>query len=393
VARYTYLAADLRTNAILAELPLNQVDFTTRLDDIGHLRGKINLFDPGANKVSNYLQNATQPGRTALYVDRDGVLLWGGIVWTDRYTASTGELELQAMDFFSYFDHRYLTANVAQVSGSAAYDQFAIVQALVNWLQGVGGGNIGIQVGSNASGVLRTITYNPYEYKLIGDAVRELAALDQGFDVAVDVAYNPSGVPTKTLTLSYPRRGAVQTSSGWMFEHEVSGWYSTPAGIAAPDITGNVYDYIWPRDASEQGLTVYAVGAGSGASTLQSQYSTPGLIDAGYPLLERVFSYKDAKTQAELNAHATADGKALSNPVALPQLHVRPDLDPTLGTYTVGDDARVRILDFRFNSGVDARNNPIGPGIDTFYRIHEINVKAGYDQPEEVILTMGPTPL
>jgi len=393
VARYTYLAADLRTNAILAEIPAYEVDFTTRLDDIGSLRGKVLLTDPAANKVANYLQGATLPGRTALYVDRDGVLVWGGIIWTRRYKASARTLELQAMDFLSYLDHRYLTASLAQVSGAAAYDQVVIVQALVNWLQGIGGGNIGITVPViPMSGVTRTITYNPYEYKLIGDAVREIAALDQGLDIAIDVSY-VGGVPTKTLTLSYPRRGAVQTSSGWVFEHEVSGWFVNPAGIAAPDITGNISDYDWPEDATVQGVTVYDIGAGSGSATLQSQYSTPGLIDAGYPLLERVFSYRDAKTQAELNAHATADGKALANPVALPVLEVRPDLDPVLGTYTVGDDARVRILDFRFNSGVDARNNPVGPGIDTFYRILEVNVRAGYDQPEKVLLTMGPTPL
>jgi len=394
MARYTYLAADLRSNAILAELPAYEVDFTTRLDDIGSLRGKVLLTDPAANKVANYLQGATQPGRTALYVDRDGVLVWGGIIWTRRYKASTGELELQCLDFLSYLDHRYLTASVAQVSGAAAYDQFAIAQALVNWAQGVGGGNIGIQVGSNLSGVTRTITYNPYEFKLIGDALRELSALDKGFDLAIDVAY-VLGVPTKTLTLSYPRRGAVQGASGWVFEHEVSGWsvVNPATGLAAPDITGNVSDYLWPEDASAQGITVYDNGAGSGTAQLQSAYSTTSLIDAGYPLLERTFSYKDAKTQAELDAHAVADGKALANPITLPQLEVRPDLDPVLGTYTVGDDARVRILDFRFNSGVDARNNPIGPGLDSFYRILEVNVKAGYDQPEKVTLTMGPPPL
>ena len=397
MARYTYLAADLRTNQILAELPLNAVDFKTRLNDIGDLRGSILLTDPAANKVANYLQNATQPGRTALYVDRDGVLVWGGIIWTRRYTASTGVLELKAQDFLSYFSHRYLTASLPQVSG-VAYDQLAIIQALINWAQGITGGNIGINVGVETSGVLRQITYNAYERKRIGDALWELSSLDLGFDYAVDVSY-VAGVPTKALHLSYPRRGAPAGSTGWLFEHEAAGWYvpvdpttGLPAGAAAPMVTGNIADYVWPEDATLQGITVYEQGAGSGMTQLLSSYSTSGMIDLGWPLLEAAFDAPDIKIQSHLDARARSDGKAVANPIVLAELNVRAELDPVLGSYTIGDDARFRILDHRFNSGVDAVNNPVGPGIDTFYRIIEIAVRAGFDQPEDVKITIGPLP-
>ena len=387
MARYTYLSADLRTNQILAELPLTSVDFTTRLCAVGDLHGQILLTDPAANKVANYLQGATQTGRTALYVDRDGVLVWGGIIWTRRYTASTGVLDIQAQDFMSYFSHRYLTAALAQVSGTS-YDQFAIIQALINWAQGITGGNIGITVGATSSGILRQITYNAYERKCIGDAVWELASLDQGFDYAVDVAYDSFGVPSKTLTLNYPRRGARAGVTGWLFEHEAAGWNAS----ANPMISGNISDYNWPEDSTLQGITVYELGAGTGSLQLESSYSTGGLVDGGYPLLESRFDAADIKTQGQLDARATSDGKAVANPIALAALMVRPDLDPVLGSYTIGDDARVRILDHRFNSGVDALNNPVGPGLDAFYRIIEIAVKAGFDQAEEVTLTIGQPP-
>lgn len=388
MARYTILAADLRTNAILAELPLTQASFVTRLNDVGDLRGSILLTDPTANVVANYLQSATQPSRTAVYVDRDGALVWGGILWTGRYTASTGMLDLQGQDFLSYFAHRLLLVDKTYTN----QDQIAIFTDLFNYAKGLIGGDIGLVLGGSASSaVLRTLAYNAYDLKVLGDAFRELSAMDQGFDYAVDLSY-VAGVPTKTLNLSYPRRGAVAGVSGWLFEFEAAGWYHTAAGASAPLISGNVYDYTWPVDGTLQAVAVYDTGAGSGRTMLQASFSTPALIDAGYPLLESTFGYKDVTDPQRLAALAKADGKALANPIALPQLFVRADLDPVLGSYTIGDDCRVRILDHRFNSGVDAVNNPVGPGLDAFYRIIEIDVKAGFDQPEEVILTLGPSP-
>ena len=43
---YRYLLADLRTNQILAEIPLTGVQFTSVLNQIGILSGRILLTDP-----------------------------------------------------------------------------------------------------------------------------------------------------------------------------------------------------------------------------------------------------------------------------------------------------------------------------------------------------------
>lgn len=387
MGNYTYLACDLVTNQVIAELPLTQVEAVRSLDDVGTFRGKLKLTDPNAWKVGPL--TGSQPGRTALYVDLNGTLVWGGIIWTRGYTASTGLLDLQGLTFESYFDHRVLTVTAgAGTLWTSPADQLAIVQALVNWLQSVGGGNIGIVVPTPASGILVSASWNSYEYKVIGDAIRELSQADQGFDWAVDVAY-VAGVPTKTLTLSFPRRGAAFTSSGLVFEFEAAGAAPDGTGLRA---TGNVYDYDWPEDATVEGITIYETGAGSGTTMLTSSYTTPALIDGGYPLLEQVYSHKDVAVQSRLNALAIAEGKSAANPVALPCLYTRPDYDPVLGSYTIGDDCRVRILDYRFNSGLDGMNNPIAPGLDQFWRILQTDLKAGWDQVDSVALTLGPPP-
>src|SRR5688500_1705490 len=87
-AVYTYLIADLRGGAILDELPLSGVSFDKKLNDAGSLRAQLQVLDPVIRSRGPRL--LTEPGRTAIYVDRDGTLLWGGIIWTSRYRAAEG---------------------------------------------------------------------------------------------------------------------------------------------------------------------------------------------------------------------------------------------------------------------------------------------------------------
>src|ERR1700751_6160441 len=106
---YTFLACDLKTNAVLAELPFQNVSFENKLNDAGQFMGQLVLSDPNVQKIGPIA--ATQPGRTALYIDRAGKLVWGGIIWTRRYTNSSFILEITANEFWSYFAHRLIVYN------------------------------------------------------------------------------------------------------------------------------------------------------------------------------------------------------------------------------------------------------------------------------------------
>jgi hypothetical protein len=178
-------------------------------------------------------------------------------------------------------------------------------------------------------------------------------------------------VPTKTLTLSYPRRGRIAPATGLVWEY--------PAG--------NVSDYIWPEDGTLMATTVYEVGAGQGASMLLTSASTPSLIDAGYPVLEAVQQHKDVSAPATLAGYARADAAAFASPVALPVFTVRGDRDPILGSYTVGDDARFRLTD-SWNPAPATG----GAGFDGYLRITQIDVAPQDTQGEIVTLTTGAVP-
>jgi hypothetical protein len=367
-SRYTFLFADLITNAIVGEFALSNVSFGRVLNGAGSFYGTLKISDPKIAKANPL--GSTQPGRTALYIDRDGVLVWGGIIWTRRYQASVQALALGGLEFWSYFARRRIRDTLA----FAATDQLAIAQAIINNLQGKPGGNIGVVVGSEVSGVLRDQTYNSWELKPGATSIEQLAALQNGFDFSIDVAY-AGGVPSKQLVLGYPRRGATANQTGVFFE-----------------LPGNVIDYDYPEDASGEADTMYAIGAGQGSSMLLSTAGRPDLIAAGYPLLEDVSSYTDVVIQATLDAHALADVGAKAGPIVLPEVTVAASIDPVLGSYSTGDDGRLRVTDPRFNLGWDPVAKAwLGPGLDTFYRVIGYDVTIPETGYETVRVRLGPT--
>ena len=138
--QYRYLLADLLTNQILAELSFTNVNFTQQLNTAGSFTGDLLLS--GVNSKALNVLNATIPGRTAIYVDRSGALVWGGIVWGREYDSSNQHLKISAREFESYFERRRITTNLSYTN----IDQLALVDALVEAAQSAPSGNIGITV-------------------------------------------------------------------------------------------------------------------------------------------------------------------------------------------------------------------------------------------------------
>lgn len=361
---YRYRFADLLTGTWLAEVGMTGVSFGQKLNDSGTLNGTIHLSDWGVQEVGP--KSATAPGRTGVYVDRNGVLVWGGLLWTRDYKSLDQTLDISAQEFLSYFDHRYLTAQKVYTN----VDQLSIVTDLVNFCQGFAGGNIGVSVPSNTSGVLRSETWNTWDYKQITQAWSDLSAIDQGFDIAITVSYS-GGAVAKALQLGYPRLGRVAPNTGLVWEYPGA----------------NVDSYEWPEDATLMASSVYEIGKGSGATMLTSTGGTPSLIDAGYPVLEAVYSWKDVDVQANLDAHAVADAKAFNAPVPLPKFKIRSDRDPQLGAFTVGDDARFRLTDQWFPA-----TTPGQVGYDGYLRIVQLDVRPQDTGAEDVELTVTTPP-
>lgn len=365
-ARYTYYIADLATGSIADELPLYDVTFSTELNEAGEFRGRLALGDPRI--TVHRPRELTTPGRAALYVERDGVLVWGGVIWTTRYTSLDRHLEIGAAGFLSYFDHRRVlpagfdpaTTDLGAVTVDfPAQDQSDIARALVATAQSHPGGDIRVLPAStDRSGITRTLTYPGSQLKSTGEALRELASLEDGPDFLFDVTYGPDGRPIRRLRVGTPRLGQQGTPHLWEYG-------------------ANLTTYTWPADGSSTASRVFALGEqGEGDQLVAvAEDST-----TGRPLTETEVSYVQVNDPEILRSQARSTLTAVSSPVVLPELTVRADREPVLGSYQVGDDATVVIKDTFF---------PEGTHFDV--RVTGIQVTPGNDAgDEEVQLTVMP---
>lgn len=337
---YTYLFCDLRTDVLLAELPLSNVTYSFELNGIGTLRGTIPYND---ETLPLDPETASTPGRTAVYVDRDGVLVWGGIVWTRD--DATGGKQIQAAEFPSYFQHRYvkktlstdtsLLLNPAYVDagGQRLYaDQKYIVWSLLRYAHDQPGGNIGINIDELTApphGVTRSATYFGYERPEIYKSISELAAADDGFDFAIEVGWTPAAnnqAPRRFRKARtwFPRRGRTAANSGLVFSK--GGGY------------GSILDYDWPENGAELVTEMSGLGAGSGEARIVKTAVAQDLIDSGWPLLEGVATYDGVIDEAQVQGLANADLTARSQYMKQPTFEVSADADPQFGSYSVGDE-------------------------------------------------------
>lgn len=103
-AVYRYITTDLLTGEVLAEIPMQDVSWGRALRRAGEFSGSIPVISATAHLN---IYKSTLPGRTALYVLRNDVCVWGGIIWARDYNAEDRTLNVSASEFISYFYHRF----------------------------------------------------------------------------------------------------------------------------------------------------------------------------------------------------------------------------------------------------------------------------------------------
>lgn len=357
MSSYRYLFTDTVTGSVLAELQLTGVNFTQALNTSGTLNASLLLS--GVPAAAN-AEAATIPMRCSLYVDRDGVIVWGGVIVAREYASADQHIKITAREFEYYLDRRRITST--QVFNNV--DQLLIAQTLVNNAQAATGGNIGIQVGTETSGVLVSRIFYNYELKSVYQALLDLSRSQTGFDFNIQCAYDGAGNPTKTLLLSYPQSGTRYSSTS-----------TTVPVFELP--AGNIVEYSYPEDGSTAANTVYVVGAGSSDAKLIATATSTTQVAAGWPLLEDIANFSDITDATLLGNLAAGQLAAVQYPPTTLQIVASPAQNPVLGSYRIGDDVRVRITDDRFPTG-----------LDSIYRLVGLSLTAGENGPERVTLTL-----
>ena len=116
---YRYFVCDLLSNELLAEIPFRSVSYSRSLTEPGSFTGDIAVTEDTYNLS---LYENTLPAKTALYVVRDGICVWGGIIWGRTYSLVDKIISVSAAEFPSYLSHR-----VVWKTWNSSYEATAVV--------------------------------------------------------------------------------------------------------------------------------------------------------------------------------------------------------------------------------------------------------------------------
>jgi hypothetical protein len=326
-ARYRYLLTDLVTRNVLSEgVALDVTSYSRRLCAQTDLSATMSLSDPTVRALTDPI-GCTEPRRTALWVYRNEVCVWGGIIWTRVYRSDAEALDLTASTFESYFNRRRIrtTLTYSQV------DQHSIMTDLVNQAQAVANGNVNIVVPTPAaSGTKRDRVYYWYERAPFLQRMQELAGVQDGPDFTFDPFTDANDQPN------------VQLSVG------------TPLGINVDymiDYPGSFRNYTWDEDGGQSANYWTAIGDPDpnvpDGPPLMADSSVSSEWLNGYPLLEDTDTHQGITSLATLTNYAQAAvAQSASNHLA-PEATLHLEVGENLPG--LGDILDVRIFDpYRF---------------------------------------------
>jgi hypothetical protein len=120
---YRYFLVDLLTNEVIAEVPFQGVSYERVLRKAGGFSGSIPVIAATQNLD---LYEVTMPGRTAVYVMRNDVVVWGGIIWARKYQQQSKTLQVDASEFTSYLYHRHIWQTLVYGSEYIGVSSFSV---------------------------------------------------------------------------------------------------------------------------------------------------------------------------------------------------------------------------------------------------------------------------
>ena len=339
MATYRYLIADLLTNQVNIEVSMFGVTFGRRLNKPGNATFSIAL-GTGVYNDQDIIDHSV-PGRSTLWIERDGAIVWGGIIWTRTYQAQAGVLSYTAQTFESFFYRQFVEEAITKTE----IDQRQILVDLIDHMQAKTAADIGIDTSITfdpLDAIIRTEQFDPYQAWSYGRTIEYMINYADGFDYTIDVSYDVSGNLTKTLATDNVL-GITKANAQSIF-----------------DYPGNVKNYYYPESASESAVCVLGFGAGEGDGTLMSHHEHYDLLAAGYPHLQQVFNNRDVSVQATLDSQTEAEANRVKTPIVVPVLELNPAMLPTFGDYGLGDYAQVHIQDIRFPDGFSFYTRIVG---------------------------------
>lgn len=308
---YRFYLGDVITGELLDELPMTSASYSHVLNEPGECQVTVKLTQPP--RKAAVLRQAHRPGRSTIVVARDGVLVWGGLLWRSTPDFDADTVTLTAAGWHSYFRRRVIDDDL----DFEQVDQATIAADLIDHAQGSFWDAVRVDTSMvEPTGVLRDRHYVGDEYKPIAEAVEQLSQVLDGFDFRFETARDSDGIFTRFL-VDYPATGR-------------------PMGLVL--VLGNQLSSL---SVDEDASTLATVAYGVGRDALRAVWHTPSLRGV-YPRLDAVVSHTDVTRTSTLDDHVRRRLRRGREPVRIPNLTLDPDLQPPLGSYRVGDLVDVR---------------------------------------------------
>jgi hypothetical protein len=317
---YRYLFCDLLTRQVVHELPLSGVSFGRRLNKPGNATFSWALGDPAYDDqaVIDYVA----PGRTSLFIERNGSLIWGGIIWSRTWNEAGEIFTYTCQTFESFFYRQFIESHLNYV----AIDQRNMLIDLVITMQSKLGANIGIITPDRfLNSTPRTENFWSYEGWTFGKAIEFLVNYDDGFDYTLEVNYDVNGDPAIFLRVD-----------------EVLGMPLESTQLEF-DYPGSIKTFYYPENASTGAVSVLGFGAGDGVTIVRSKVTDYTLLAAGYPDLQNSYDNKDVSVQGTLDSQTQETLDTTRVPVVLPTFELDAQAQPELGSWSLGDQCLINI--------------------------------------------------
>ena len=314
---YEALLCDGRTDDVLGSLPLTALSFREELNGPGAATMEIPLNTDAIEALT--------PLQHSVFVLRDGVPVWGGVLWVTGLSVGSNSAKLSCSGFWSLVRRRRLSSTLTYTDT----DQVLVAKDIIDTLQAEAGGNMLIDTsGVVSTGVDISQTYPGHELQNAGDAIQTIATRNNGFDFAVSVA-NENGHLVRRLVTTFPTTGRA---TDIILEDGVN--------IEALDVS---------IDGTGMLSTAHIRGKGSGASALLYSGTNPDMVGV-YPKTEGLVTLSSVDDLGRLQEHSDLLLTNGARPIVMPTVvvagqqprHAHPNVSPTVGSFAAGDLLELR---------------------------------------------------
>jgi hypothetical protein len=338
MSEYSFLFYDVLTNTPLIELPLYGTYFERQICKAANCTFSVhfNMSDVRNQDILDF----TIPGRTKMYVQRDGQIIACYVIWSRTWQEQALQFNFTGQTLESMLYKKLIKNDISYTNA----DQRNIIIDLFNKMQAEPFYNLGIVVPSafGSTSIPRTQTFYGYEGWSYGTAIDQIAQLQGGPDWVIESSWNAAGTaPVDTLRVD-DQLGRSIAVTGTAF-----------------DYPGSIKNFWYPENSSRAAVTTLGFGQGEGASMIRSSYTNPGFTSSGWPSLEQDYDNSDINDQATLDSLTQANA-VLQKPLVISPTIELAESAISFDQWQMGDYAGANIQSDRFPGGINITGRIIG---------------------------------